>query len=109
MSKIEKIKAVLEKMISEGQLPYVAKHWTVHEIKDTPPEKTCYSSSISTFNFSSIDLGNLKGTTRFNRYDSYPRKKVCFCGSLPIPQTDTPSDQRPVKNYIFSIWSQSQK
>ncbi len=54
MSKIEKIKSSLEEMRSAGQLPYISKHWTINEIKDTPPEKTSYSSFYNGYVFTDL-------------------------------------------------------
>jgi hypothetical protein len=56
MDKIEKIKANLERMRSAGNLPYVAKYWTVLEIKDTPLEKTCYSSFYGGYVFTDLPI-----------------------------------------------------
>lgn len=54
MDKIEKVKANLERMSSAGHLPYVAKYWTVHKIKDTPLGKTCYCSFYNGYVFTDL-------------------------------------------------------
>jgi hypothetical protein len=52
--KIDELRKKLEEMNKLGQLPYIAQHWIVTEVNETPEDKTCYSSFYNGYIFTDL-------------------------------------------------------
>lgn len=53
---VDDVKSHIERMRKLGELPYVAKYWSIIEMKESPKENLCHSSFYNGYIFPDLPV-----------------------------------------------------